>query len=634
MKFRPDIEGLRALAIVPVVVFHAWPSLLTGGYVGVDVFFVISGYLITALLLQRLAAGSYSIASFYAARIRRIFPALFVMLALTVPAAWLLLAPQGLGEFARVFGATGLFVSNLELYRTTGYFEGATELKPLVHTWSLAVEEQYYIVFPLLLMALHRWACGAIGLVLAGVGLASLVYAQYLIGHDGPLAFYSSLSRTCELMVGSLLAVRAAQRGPPLPAGIRQVLGLAGLVAIVSACLLLKSDSAFPGITALWPCLGAAALIEAGRGEGSFASRLLALSPLRWIGALSFSLYLWHWPTLVFARHLLLGPPDALQAGVAVVLAVALAWASLRWVETPVRQAVWSHHSLLLGGGVAIAACLAIAGGLFWGARHAAQTPSPANALLASAADHSPGRERCHTRERVQISYADRCQFGAADAGRQLAVWGDSHGVEIGHSLAESLAPGRSLAVMTAAACPPALGFAMPGRFYCKKHNDAMLTGLVADAKVDRVLIVSRTSSYLGDSRTAADYERGLQLAVQALKAAGKQVWLLDPVPTYHYPVPAALAQHLRRGQDPAAFGMPRGDYLRGEAEALVTLQRVATAAGVQRIAVDATLCGDGRCAVVGADGRGLYLDDNHLSMAGARLLADRALRPLVQASR
>jgi peptidoglycan/LPS O-acetylase OafA/YrhL len=629
MKFRPDIEGLRALAIAPVVVFHAWPSLLTGGYVGVDVFFVISGYLITTLLLQRLAAGHYSIAAFYAARIRRIFPALFVMLALIVPAAWLLLTPQALGEFARVFGATGLFASNLELYRTTGYFEGATELKPLVHTWSLAVEEQYYIVFPLLLAALHRWARGAIGLTLAAIGLLSLAYAQFLIGHDGPLAFYSALSRTCELMVGSLLAVRVDRGQRPLPAGARQLLGLAGLAAIVSACVLLKPDSAFPGLTSLWPCLGAAVLIEAGRGEGSLASRLLALAPLRWIGALSFSLYLWHWPMLVFARHLLLGHPDALQAGVAVALAVAAAWASLRWVETPVRQASWSQRTFLLSGAAAIAACLLVAGGLFLAARRAAEAPSPANTLLASAADHSPGRERCHTRERVQIAYADRCQFGAADATHQLAVWGDSHGVEIGHVLGERLASGRSLAVMTAAACPPAVDFAMPGRFYCAKHNAAMLSGLLADAKVDRVLIVSRASAYLGEPQRAADFERGLLGAVQALTQAGKQVWLLDPVPGYGYPVPAALAQHQRRGLAPAAFGLPVEEYRQAEAQSLALLARVATATGAQRVAVDAALCGDGRCAVVGADGRGLYLDDNHLSMAGAAKVAPAVLRLL-----
>ena len=188
MKFRPDIEGLRALAILPVVVFHAWPSALPGGFVGVDVFFVISGYLITTLLLQRLAAGSYSIGSFYAARIRRIFPALFAMLALVTPVCLLLLEPQPLREFARLLGATSLFASNIELYRTTGYFEGAADLKPLLHTWSLAVEEQYYIVFPLLLALLWRFARAWIGWALLAVGLVSLAYCLRLMGQDAALA--------------------------------------------------------------------------------------------------------------------------------------------------------------------------------------------------------------------------------------------------------------------------------------------------------------------------------------------------------------------------------------------------------------------------------------------------------------
>ena len=202
MKFRPDIEGLRALAIVPVVVFHAWPALLPGGFVGVDVFFVISGYLITTLLLQRLAAGSYSIASFYAARIRRIFPALFAMLALVAPACWLLLEPAALHEFARLLGATGLFASNIELYRTTGYFEGAAELKPLLHTWSLAVEEQYYIVFPPLLALLWRFARRRIAIVLVAVGLASLAWCLKLMPYDAEWAFFAAPARTFELMIG------------------------------------------------------------------------------------------------------------------------------------------------------------------------------------------------------------------------------------------------------------------------------------------------------------------------------------------------------------------------------------------------------------------------------------------------
>jgi peptidoglycan/LPS O-acetylase OafA/YrhL len=206
LKFRPDIEGLRALAILPVVVFHAYPSVLPGGYVGVDIFFVISGFLITSLLMQRLAAGQYSIASFYGARIRRIFPALFVMLALTTPATVWLLSPDGLAQHGRTLGATAMFLSNMALYDTTDYFATSAELSPLVHTWSLAVEEQYYIVFPLLLALLYRrWKSG-IAPVLAGVGLVSLALSIWWLQTDPALAFYSALSRTFELMVGSGLA--------------------------------------------------------------------------------------------------------------------------------------------------------------------------------------------------------------------------------------------------------------------------------------------------------------------------------------------------------------------------------------------------------------------------------------------
>jgi hypothetical protein len=178
------------------------------------------------------------------------------------------------------------------------------------------------------------------------------------------------------------------------------------------------------------------------------------------------------------------------------------------------------------------------------------------------------------------------------------------------------------------------MDFAMPGRFYCRRHNEAVLAGLLADAKVDRVLIISRASSYVGDAATAAAFEKGLGQAVRALASAGKAVWLLDPVPNYGYPVPAALAQLQRRGQDPASYGMEAAAYLKSQAHGLATLQRVAGAAGAQSIATGPALCGQGRCAVVGADGRGLYMDDNHLNMAGARLLAERALRPLVQDSR
>ncbi|MFT7724547.1 MAG: SGNH hydrolase domain-containing protein [Roseateles sp.] len=335
----------------------------------------------------------------------------------------------------------------------------------------------------------------------------------------------------------------------------------------------------------------------------------------------------------MFARHLLLGHPGPVQAGVAVLLAVALAWASLRWVETPVRQSAWPQRRMLWAGAAAIGACLLLAAGL-WGAGHRArEAATPANTLLAAAGDANPARERCHVSRQLQLGYADRCQFGPAQAPRQLAVWGDSHGVEIAAALAGQPGAGRSLAMLTASGCPPTDGFSPPNLPYCAPHNEAVLKALAADARVDRVLLASRTSGYLGDAAKAADYEQGLRRAAQALVDAGKQVWLLDPVPTYGYAVPAALAQRQRRGQDLAGFGMAQRDYLRREAAALALLERVAAATGARRIAVGQALCGTGHCEVIDAAGRPLYFDDNHLSLAGARLLADRALRPLVAPS-
>lgn len=414
MKFRPDIEGLRALAILPVVVFHAWPALMPGGFVGVDIFFVISGYLITTLLLQRLAAGSYSIGAFYAARIRRIFPALFTMLALVVPACLLLLEPQALREFARLLGATGLFVSNVELYRTTGYFDGAAELKPLLHTWSLAVEEQYYIVFPLLLALLWRFARRYIGVVLLAVGLVSLAWCLQQMRYDVELAFYAAPARTFELMIGSGLAwwMSRSDALPVRPAWLDQTVGWVALAALVASLLLMRADLRFPGPSALWPCLATAALIWVGATRQAGATRWLSSAWLRWIGAMSFSLYLWHWPVLVLTRHLVLDDPTPLQASLAVALSVALAWASLRWVETPVRRAKLPQPLMLAAGALAIVASLAAAWALMTVSDRRAAEPGREEALRAGAMDFSPDRKRCHSSGNRWLDYDQRCIFG------------------------------------------------------------------------------------------------------------------------------------------------------------------------------------------------------------------------------
>lgn len=637
MKFRPDIEGLRALAIVPVVVFHAWPALLPGGFVGVDIFFVISGYLITTLLLQRLAAGSYSIGSFYAARIRRIFPALFAMLALVAPACLLLLEPAPLREFERLLGATGLFASNIELYRTTGYFEGAAELKPLLHTWSLAVEEQYYILFPPLLALLWRFAPRRIGIALLVVGLASLAWCLRLMPYDAGWAFFAAPARTFELMIGSGLAwwmghgeTSAARRSR-----LAQGVGGVALAALVASLVLMRADRAFPGPAALWPCLATAALIWVGATRQALATRWLSVAPLRWIGAHSFSLYLWHWPVLVLTRHLVLDQPTPVQSALAVALSVALAWASLRWVETPVRQSKVAQPAMLVAGASTILTSLAGAWALTAAADQHAARPGRDAMLRAGAADFSADRKRCHSSGNHWLGYDNRCLFGPETAATTLAVWGDSHGVELARALGDQ-APDRRVAELTGSSCPPALDYAPPGRPRCAEVNRDFIERLSQDASVDTVLLVARYEFYLSAADASA-FEAGMGSSVKRLREAGKQVLLLDPVPTYRYPIPAALAQRWRRGEDLAEQGQTRMQYETRQAAALTLVQRLAAGRQAQRVVVGNLLCREPRCAVLDGD-HPFYFDDNHLSMHGASKVAPAVLHlieaPAIQRSR
>jgi peptidoglycan/LPS O-acetylase OafA/YrhL len=629
MKFRPDIEGLRALAIVPVVVFHAWPAAMPGGFVGVDIFFVISGYLITTLLLQRLAAGKYSVASFYAARIRRIFPALFAMLAVVGPLCLWLLEPQALREFARLLGATGLFVSNIALYRMTGYFDGAADLKPLLHTWSLAVEEQYYIVFPLLLALLWRFARPWIGVVLLGVGLVSLAYCLRLMPYDAEYAFFAAPARTFELMIGSGLAWWVSRGAPARPAWVDAWLGWGALLALAASLWWVRADETFPGPAALWPCLATAALIWVGESGRAGATRWLAVAPLRWIGARSFSLYLWHWPVLVLTHHLLLDLPTPWQAGLAVALAVLLASASLRFVEAPVRESGVGKPVLLFAGGSTILLSLAGAGALMLAAGHRAAQPGRAAVLRAGADDFSQDRKHCHSSGNHWLGYDERCMLGASTGGPTLVVWGDSHGVELAHALADA-APGRRVAELTGSSCPPALGYVPPGRSHCSDANQALLDRLVRDDSVDSVLLAARYEFYLKGSNAAdaAAFEAGLAQSIRRLRAAGKQVLVLDPVPTYHYPVPAALALRWRRGEALEAQGQTPQQYEERQQAGLALVERVVAATGAKRVSLLEPLCAGERCRVLDGD-KPLYFDDNHLSLHGAALVAPVVLRAL-----
>lgn len=358
-SYRPDIDGLRSIAVLPVLLFHAGflsiagIPIAPGGYVGVDVFFVISGYLISKIIHSEISSGNWSVATFYARRVRRIFPALFVVYA----ACLIWAAGFGLAGDAQAVKSAVIssifFVSNLNFASQSGYFDTGLQNNPLLHTWSLSIEEQFYILFPLVLIALRRASRPALLAVLGSLVLASFAASVFLSLTRPDSAYYSLSARAWELGVGSLIAVWAPQR---LSRKMAELLGVAGIAAILYAIVSFDKATAFPGPWAFVPVLGAVAVILSGSSGKTLVSRALGLAPLRGIGLISYSLYLWHWPVLVLLR--LAGYGDRISALAGIGLSFLLAFLSWKFVETPFRRAGSGRPSVAVvrGGAIAMAA--------------------------------------------------------------------------------------------------------------------------------------------------------------------------------------------------------------------------------------------------------------------------------------
>src|SRR5690349_4919064 len=333
---------MRAVAVLLVVLFHVYPRLLTGGFIGVDVFFVVSGFLITGLICSGLRDGTFSLSGFYVRRIRRIFPALAVVLAACMATGWLLLFPADYQNMGKHVAASAAFVANFTLWGDAGYLDTPSELKPVLHLWSLGIEEQFYILWPLLVLATWRWRHATM-IVATAIFAASFTWNVALSGPEPAAAFFLPSTRFWELMVGCILALALSEGGLLTfgrwdrgAATIRNTLSLLGALAILASAVIVDGRS-FPGWWALLPTMGAALVIAA--GPGAFINgQVLSRPSLVWLGKISYPLYLWHWPILAFIRHYhLKGPTDLMRWG-GIVLAITLASLTYRFVETPIRR--------------------------------------------------------------------------------------------------------------------------------------------------------------------------------------------------------------------------------------------------------------------------------------------------------
>lgn len=339
MIYRKEVDGLRTVAVVPVVLFHAGLPGFAGGYAGVDVFFVISGFLITTLLLEDLRRDRFSVVHFYERRARRILPALTFVVAVTTLVAIWTLPPVRLGEYGASMIATALFAANVYFWRTTDYFATAAEERPLLHMWSLAVEEQFYIVFPLLLLALWRWRRGGSDALLWGtfLGMAALSFALAILAAGWkPVAnFYLPVTRAWELLAGSLVAL-ALKGAPPAAGRFTPWLAGLGLALVLTALLGIDDTTPWPGSWTMVPVAGTALILAFARADCP-TGRVLGWGPMVWIGLLSYSIYLWHQPLLAFARVTTPGHPSLGLMAVLALATVPLAWVSWRFVEQPFR---------------------------------------------------------------------------------------------------------------------------------------------------------------------------------------------------------------------------------------------------------------------------------------------------------
>nr|WP_257214889.1 acyltransferase family protein [Sphingomonas sp. R-74633] len=636
MKYRPEIDGLRALAVVPVVIFHASKDLLGGGFVGVDVFFVISGFLITSIILSDINFGKFSLITFYERRVRRIIPALYMMLLALFIVGFVSFDPDHLFAAAKEILATTFFASNILFLRQADYFDSESILKPLLNTWSLSVEEQFYVLFPPLLFVITRYWRRGLEPVLWFLFVVSLAFSIGLQQVNPDANFYLPFGRAWELMTGSLLAVGAvpAIQRPTT----RSILALLGVVLIGIAMFTYTDRTSFPGLAAIPPCLGAALFIHCAQNTG--VGRLFSMRPFVFIGLISYSLYLWHWPLLSIARYLTLGDLTLPHASGVVVLAVVVAYLSTRFVEKPFRSKALSRNKLFTIGFVATLAVIALCAGTL--ATHGVVSranAAPEQAQQIAKESSAFGASPCLVQGST-LPVSGQCRIGDPSRPVNALLLGDSHAGQLAPLFeAEAVRNGLSMARFTKARCLPVV----TGRFEpadpiqkgCSAFNAAVLDYIARNSELKMVFLAARWDIYadgtiragpasgkwVGDPRS---YVAG-QLAsfAQAMRARGIAVVVFGQAP-----IPMSDPASCLKA---AAFnGRSNAKCLTFDIGRVAAIDREVNASILGQLRGSATVlplfdlyCAGQRCDAA-RGGVMLFMDKAHLSAAGALAISAR----------
>ncbi len=670
--YRSDIDGLRAIAVLSVVGFHTFPLWARGGFIGVDIFFVISGFLISTIIFNGLKAGRFDFLEFYGRRIKRIFPALALILLASFAFGWFALFPREYAQLGRYVAAGAGFVSNIVLWNESGYFDNIAETKPLLHLWSLGIEEQFYIVWPLLLWLAWRFRIGILSFTII-VAAASFALNVFGILIDDVSTFYSPQTRFWELLTGSLLAWRrlhgadeiaALQRKvagclgklsdtrtrEQLSAAVRHLQSWLGACLIAFALLFLTRAHRFPGWWALLPTIGAALIIAAGPRSG-FSRKVLSHPLMVWFGLISYPLYLWHWPLLSFARIMAGEVPTAgIRIG-AVALSVPLAWLTYILLEKPIRRGGYTglkvtvlfvvigavggmgyacYRSDGLTGRASIKNAENVLGDLSW---------RPEEYSDATCRKYFPKFEYCRL---------------AVDAQPTVALIGDSHANHFFFGLAEQYRKiNENLVMLGGAACPPLIDILSRyrgKRDYCQNKSSDAIKEVANLSSVRTVILAGNWHLYINGSRLAEHYRTDppweiriigkpteednvnvftgqLKRTIEFLKLHSKNVIVVRQIPELNYELPRCLVLRpieiaRKETRCETASGEERA-YLE---EYLKHFDRVlADEPGVTVWDPYPYFCDDRKCISI-INGKPLYRDEAHLSKLGSEYFAKRVL--------
>lgn len=631
--YRDDIDGLRAISILAVVMFHAGFDDWRGGYLGVDIFFVISGYLITSMIARDSDLGRFSFLSFYERRARRLLAATIPVVIFTTLFAWAFYTTDLFLAYAKSLVAFATYVSNWYFLASTGYFGNPPDTTPLLHTWSLAVEEQFYLIFPALLLLIGRRKSLVVP-VLALLAALSLVYAQAeLSAGNVDRAFFSLVSRFWELMAGALLALRAkdmeklARFSTPMRA--------AGLAMIVTAVFTFDHDSHVPGLPTLLPVAGTLLVLAASPSAKDPFLKALSWDPITYLGRISYSLYLWHWPIFGAMRTIFLDRND-LHVTLAILVAIAVAALSYHFVEQPIRNRRLLPRKVDMAGLAAASLVATTAIGAYgwisggWPGRF-----DPAiERVAAEAAARAPDPDNCF---KIEDQTNDFCMIGATPGEPiDLLLWGDSHAASLilpFRKYAEER--GLSFAVTARGDCLPLLGVWRtkdPSRT-CRKFNDDALA-FIKEHNVRNVAIAARWQVYasgpqllLDDAHAAPSRSAVKTILTDALKRTfaalsdHHDVLIVEQVPELRSALPAAYLLMHRLGRSPATIAVTLKDHRRKSRAMTEALAAVETSHSFRRFDPAAEhFCKEELCTYE-ADGKLLYFDDDHLNAAGGLYL-------------